>query len=1098
MRIQNRTIQHTFRNKYLKYGSASGSTIINNGGGYNTSNGKTNLEYINVKDYNAYGDGNNDDTIAIQNAIDNAYRLKKLVFFPCGTYIVTQSLWVYDGIEIKGSGIYNTIIKTPFAKTNEAKDFVTRDAGKGYCTLTNPSNVPTLNTRIGHNRFYIGNGVEGYYDSDRDTNPNHPLYWANDGSSEFKKWKADRDKIVLQGRWIGKTGREGYGGAVFKSSQKPDLKYEDYENPTKTNPKGTIHTGIRNVKFSDLQINTNSSDRGKDSAIDFQYKASNIPSAIRETYDSSVLNVQLYNLYLFSLGKSGYRATRAVDHTIIGCYVRQCAEQGFYIDGVTSIFFTGCYTNSCIEGGYVLRGCNYSSLSSCASDSCSIGYNLYNCNGISLNGCGCEATRYQKGEEGVEDPYKGRAYVIRNCKGISLTSCYTMTSHPKVYLDEVLDVTDEELDPNWLKSRHIFVQESQNVQISYCYFKCFERIRSTPYRDADNNKVNYQGGTYDPSIAGSRYWQVQNYLVGAQFEIRGESCSVHIIGGETKDSLSKQSEIRTGNLDLLDPGTVVNPLAGKGYSTAGKTMSGGDGNGGWYRTNADGTTDSISMENFEFVFPMNAKSVYGVRDYFWEWRNSLILVRKFNDEKLSVDYPNKYYGYMNVLGTESAIDWGSVTDTVMNLFRVDIINDYSKTSFIDGSKDLFSFGKFSWQQLDAPIAFEPSIFSPIPAFVRDKPEGNRLTLNANDISGFPTEVNKASVSVIGNKNMPATETTEAIEAGSALAILSRRKSNEMADKSKVMFITNLDGSDLLSVYEKNERNKAISIKDRELISTDMADYSYIAQLAPTATSTQVINAINSLINRLLNHGLIIEPTGGGISFNSLGISDFDETNATIKFSIENTGTDIIYKAGLAYSTTVQTPVYSNNNVEAVLEGTDYSCVLSYGTANVRYVRFYCETDANGGESSRKYSDQTYVLYYSNNLKAAQFVKLEDYVPEIPEVGKITFNNVAIKSYEGSQAVISFDVINTTSDDIYSVGAAYSSSNTTPTYSNNHADATLVETGTYNVTVTYGTANLRYIRFYANTSADTSESSRKYSDTYKMIYDGNTATIEQYL
>lgn len=1059
--------------------------------------GTSGAEWLNAKSFGAQGDGETDDTDALQATIDKAYNTTSAVYVPKGVYIVTRPLFVYDGIQMRGDGIYNTIIKTPFSKSDEAKACVTRDKNKQYCTVSSPDSVPELDCAVGHNRFYIGDGNVGYYDYDRDTNASHPLYWPDDGTEEWKKWKSDRAKIISGGRWVGKTGREGYGGAAIKSSQKPGLLYEDYK-ATQTHPKGIIHTGIRNVRLSDFQVNTNSSDRGKDSAIDFQYKASDIPSAIRDTYDSSVLNIQLCNLYLFSLGKSGYRATRAVDNTIIGCYVRQCAEQGFYLDGVTSIFFTGCYANSCLEGGYVLRGVNYSSFASCAADSCSTGYNLYNCRGVSLNGCGAEATRYQKAEEpDEEDPYKGRAFSIRSCKGVSLVSCYAMTSHPKYYGDDAVDANNDEIDENWLRSRHVMVMQSQDVSISNCYFKCFQRMRSSPFRNADNEKVNYLGGAYDATQKGSRYWTVQPYLVGAMFEIRGDESSVQIVSAQTKEALRQESEIRTNNLDLLDPGTVDNPIASRGYSTAGKTLKGSDGNGGWTFTDTDGTVKQLSMENFEFIFPINAKKAYGTRDLFWKWRNSLLLLRIKNDESLSKDYPDKYYGYTDVL-QETPITWSDVAEDDMAKFTIDIVSDYSLSSFIDGDKSLYSFGDFAWKQLDAPIAYEPSVSAPVPCLVRDKPEGNRIALNTNDISGFPAEVNKASVSVIGNLRVEATDTQTAVESGMALAVLSRRDNDTLEDGDKFMTCMNVKGTEFFSVLEKG--SKALSARSRGIVSTVAEDFTPISELAETASLAKAIAKVNQLIGRLVAHGFIepSEPEVTGDFTYTPTVAAFDTTQgARVACAIANPSQNAMYRVGMAYSSNNTEPSYSDNVV--IGESTDsenYTMpYVTLGTAYKRYIRFFVEMSETPSASYRVYS-QAYALYH----KAGRCLISDDLTVEgeayQTEDEDIAFGELELGGTTTTSATLTFSVVANTAT-VYAVGLAYSSSNTSPTASNNKVVATSKGGNAYTADLPIKEGQTRYVRSYAETSEDGGESSRVYAATvYTMAMSNGEVTISK--
>lgn len=59
--------------------------------------------FINVMSFGALGDGVNDDTTAIQNAINAAYLINGTVFFPKGIYLVT-SLNIMHGITLLGYG----------------------------------------------------------------------------------------------------------------------------------------------------------------------------------------------------------------------------------------------------------------------------------------------------------------------------------------------------------------------------------------------------------------------------------------------------------------------------------------------------------------------------------------------------------------------------------------------------------------------------------------------------------------------------------------------------------------------------------------------------------------------------------------------------------------------------------------------------------------------------------------------------------------------------------------------------------------------------------------------------------------------------------
>jgi polygalacturonase len=63
--------------------------------------------YISVKDYGAVGDGIVDDTAAIQQALDTGGR----IYFPSGTYLITETLLVDSDTYIFGEGAEASIIK---------------------------------------------------------------------------------------------------------------------------------------------------------------------------------------------------------------------------------------------------------------------------------------------------------------------------------------------------------------------------------------------------------------------------------------------------------------------------------------------------------------------------------------------------------------------------------------------------------------------------------------------------------------------------------------------------------------------------------------------------------------------------------------------------------------------------------------------------------------------------------------------------------------------------------------------------------------------------------------------------------------------------
>ena len=61
------------------------------------------IEYVNVMDYGALGNGKADDTPAVQKALDAAVSRGGICFLPAGSYRLNGSLTVPAGVTLKGS-----------------------------------------------------------------------------------------------------------------------------------------------------------------------------------------------------------------------------------------------------------------------------------------------------------------------------------------------------------------------------------------------------------------------------------------------------------------------------------------------------------------------------------------------------------------------------------------------------------------------------------------------------------------------------------------------------------------------------------------------------------------------------------------------------------------------------------------------------------------------------------------------------------------------------------------------------------------------------------------------------------------------------------
>jgi hypothetical protein len=77
-------------------------------------------DFVNVRDFGATGNGNTDDTLAVQRAIDEVYfgnfslttpRLRRRIWFPAGTYLISASLKLPSYAQLSGAGKDRTTIR---------------------------------------------------------------------------------------------------------------------------------------------------------------------------------------------------------------------------------------------------------------------------------------------------------------------------------------------------------------------------------------------------------------------------------------------------------------------------------------------------------------------------------------------------------------------------------------------------------------------------------------------------------------------------------------------------------------------------------------------------------------------------------------------------------------------------------------------------------------------------------------------------------------------------------------------------------------------------------------------------------------------------
>ncbi len=111
-------------------------------------------DFLNIKDYGAFGDGITDDTEAIQNAINDTWNINannpggqaslKIIYFPAGNYLISNTIYVRPYIGLVGEGINNTIFIMGTMANNPTNVISTADSlGQTYSSIgTNSAIMP--------------------------------------------------------------------------------------------------------------------------------------------------------------------------------------------------------------------------------------------------------------------------------------------------------------------------------------------------------------------------------------------------------------------------------------------------------------------------------------------------------------------------------------------------------------------------------------------------------------------------------------------------------------------------------------------------------------------------------------------------------------------------------------------------------------------------------------------------------------------------------------------------------------------------------------------------------------------------------------------
>lgn len=115
-------------------------------------------DYVNVRDFGATGDGNTDDTLSLQRAIDEIEfgnfalttpRLRRVIHIPAGIYLISASLKLPSYVYLQGEGKGRTVIRqnsnlSPLLQLKDSENKFDNNYGTGSATVAKDITVAEL------------------------------------------------------------------------------------------------------------------------------------------------------------------------------------------------------------------------------------------------------------------------------------------------------------------------------------------------------------------------------------------------------------------------------------------------------------------------------------------------------------------------------------------------------------------------------------------------------------------------------------------------------------------------------------------------------------------------------------------------------------------------------------------------------------------------------------------------------------------------------------------------------------------------------------------------------------------------------------------
>lgn len=370
--------------------------------------------------YGAVGDGINDDTDALVNAINAAHREKLPLFLGRKDYFVTRTLPVYSGTIWQGSGM-------PYQSTETLSVLSVATSGSDMIIFFNdPNNI------ISH-RLLDGDPLKtsGFADSG-----NNGLFAVQSVDTTAKSVTVNNSSAVA----VAAAGSSAEGRLTLLTGGTIIRMTNLGNGSTHTGDRFVDATGIRNLKWADFGFVGPGINSVFGGGLRFRRTADN----------RAITGYHFNNIRLEHVAMDGLRFDQLI-HSYLGhLRISRCVGDGILFKGApniggatTSVHIDSPYIQNCRRGiaSYISAYC---SISNPVIEGASVGYFFDRAIGLTIDAMGSETIKFDRSGQS-----NGTTAVFSDSYGLVLNS-------PTVYYN-----TEED---EWSKASIIFVDPKRRVE----------------------------------------------------------------------------------------------------------------------------------------------------------------------------------------------------------------------------------------------------------------------------------------------------------------------------------------------------------------------------------------------------------------------------------------------------------------------------------------------------------------------------------------------------------------------------------------------------------------------------------------------------------